>query len=90
DMGSAVDSDPYAAPSGSLFLMPDTRRFSEIIEPTIASIRGSGDWNADMEQRRRVIRGFAWISGDKRLCDYGPADAQLFAETLRNLPVDFR
>lgn len=90
DMGSAVDSDPYSAPASSLFLMPDTRRFSEIIEPTIASIRGSGDWNADMEQRRRVIRGFAWISGDKRLCDYGPADAQLFAETLRNLPVDFR
>lgn len=90
DMGSAVDSDPYAAPASSLFLMPDTRRFSEIIEPTIASIRGSGDWNADMEQRRRVIRGFAWISGDKRLCDYGPADAQLFAKTLRDLPVDFR
>ncbi|MET3435555.1 DUF6538 domain-containing protein [Sphingomonas sp. 1185] len=90
DLGSAVDGDPYAAPASSLFLMPDTRRFSEIIEPTIASIRGSGDWNADMEQRRRVIHGFAWISGDKRLCDYGPADAQLFAETLRNLPVDFR
>ncbi|WP_193753080.1 DUF6538 domain-containing protein [Sphingomonas endophytica] len=88
--GAATYSGDPPAPTGSLFLMPDTRRFSEIIEPTIASIRGSGDWNADMEQRRRVIRGFAWISGDKRLCDYGPADAQLFAETLRNLPVDFR
>lgn len=91
DIGPAADGDPYAAaPGSSLFLMPDTRHFSEIIEPTIALIRGSGDWNADLEQRRRVIHGFAWISGDKRLCDYGPADAQHFAKTLRALPVDFR
>lgn len=43
-----------------------------------------------MDQRRRVIHGFAWITGDKRLCDYGPADAQHFAQTLRDLPVEFR
>ena len=90
DMGSAVDGDFYAAPAASLFLVPDTRHFSEVIEPTITLIHKSGDWNADLEQRRRVIHGFAWISGDKRLCDYGPADAQLFAKTLRELPVDFR
>lgn len=92
DMGPVVDGDPYAAaaPASSFFLMPDIRHFSEIIEPTIALIRGSGSWNADMDQRRRVIHGFAWITGDRRLCDYGPADAQHFAQTLRDLPVEFR
>ena len=84
------DQRPTAAAMDSPYLTQDTRRFSEIIEPTIALIRGSGDWNADMAQRRRVIQGFAWITGDKRLCDYGPRDAQHFAETLRDLPVEFR
>jgi hypothetical protein len=89
DGAATCSGDPHA-PAGSLFLVPDTRRFSEVIEPTIALIRGSGSWNADMDQRRRVIHGFAWITGDKRLCDYGPADAQHFAQTLRELPVEFR
>ncbi|MFK3889199.1 DUF6538 domain-containing protein [Sphingomonas sp. NPDC079357] len=88
--GAATGSGDSHAPAGSLFLIPDTRRFSEVIEPTIALIRGSGSWNADMDQRRRVIHGFVWITGDKRLCDYGPADAQHFAQTLRKLPVEFR
>jgi len=85
-----ADPRPAAAPVDSPFLTQDTRRLSEIIEPTIALIQGSGDWNADMDQRRRVIQGFAWITGNKRLCDYGPGDAQHFAQTLRKLPVEFR
>lgn len=92
DAADIAGNEPQTppAPADSPFLTQDTRRFSEIIEPTIALIRHSGDWNADMNQRRRVIQSFAWISGDKRLCDYRPADAQEFAETLRGLPVEFR
>lgn len=78
------------APIDSPFLTQDTRRFSEIIEPTIDLIQGSGDWNADMAQRRRVIHAFCWITGNKRLCEYGPMDALKFAETLRKLPTEFR
>jgi len=74
----------------SPFLTRDTRRFSEVIEATIASIQRSGDWNQDMAQRRRAIQAFAWGSGDKQLCDYEPHDAELFATTLQRLPKDFR
>lgn len=72
------------------FLMADTRRLSDVIDDTVADIQASGDWNEDVAQRARVIRGFAWITGDKRLCDYGPGDARLFAATLRKLPTEFR
>jgi hypothetical protein len=44
----------------------------------------------DLDQRRRVIRSFGWITGDKRLCDYGSAGALHYAQTLRKLPTVFR
>jgi hypothetical protein len=88
DNGS--DQQFASASAGSPFLTQDTRPFSEIIESTIEMIQGSGDWNADLSQRRRVIQAFCWITGDKRLCDYSAIDAQLFAKTLRDLPVEFR
>lgn len=72
------------------FLMTDTRRLADVIDDTIVDIQASRDWNEDIAQRKRVICAFAWITGNKRLCDYGPADAQVFAATLRNLPKEFR
>lgn len=81
---------PPSAESDSPYLSQDIRRFSEIIEPTIAAIQAAGDWNEDMAQRRRVLNAFSWITGDKRLCDYRPADAELFAQTLAQLPTSFR
>ncbi|MDR6115796.1 MULTISPECIES: DUF6538 domain-containing protein [unclassified Sphingomonas] len=90
----AEHADPHrlsgAAPVDSPFLTQDTRRFSEIIEDTIKMIQSAGDWDEDLDQRRRVIRSFGWITGDKRLCDYGPADALHYAQTLRKLPTEFR
>lgn len=74
----------------SPYLTIDTRRFSEIIEPTIAAIQLSGDWNEDTGQRRTAMRASAWVTGDKRLCDYRPADAELFAQTPDHLPKTFR
>ena len=72
------------------FLMIDTRRFADVIDEVIADIQASGDWNEDVAQRRRVMRSFAWATGNKRLCDYGPSDAQKFAATLRDIPKEFR
>jgi hypothetical protein len=86
---SAIAALAPAAPANSPFLIHDTRRFADVIDDTIADIQASGDWNEDIAQRGRVLRSFSWITGNKRLCDYGPADAQVFAATLRKLPTDF-
>lgn len=72
------------------FLTADTRRVSEVIEETIKAIQVSRDWNKDVAQRRRVIQAFAWITGDKRLCDYRPADTLVFAQAMLNIPNEFR
>ncbi len=90
DLRTAAPPPLAEAAETSPFLLLDKRRFSEIIDETIVSIQVSGDWNEDVAQRRRVIHGFAWITNDKRLCDYGPDDAQRFAATLRLLPTEFR
>ena len=74
----------------SPYLTIDTRRFNEIIEPTIMAIQRSGDWNKDTGQRRTAMRAFAWVTGNKRLCDYRPEDTEKFAQTLDHLPTSFR
>lgn len=81
---------PMPEATDSPYLSIDTRRFSEVIEPTIAAIQRSGDWNEDVKQRRTAMRAFCWVTGDKRLCDYRPEDAELFAQTLEHLPRSFR
>lgn len=80
---------PVEAPIPTPFLTNDTRRLSNVIDDIVADIQASGDWNEDVAQRVRVIRGFAWITGNKRLCDYRRGEAQHFAATLRQLPTDF-
>ena len=90
---SATTRPATSAPAemiDSPYLTIDLRRFSEIIELTIGAIQLSGDWNEDTGQRRTAMRAFAWTTGDKRLCDYRPADAELFAQTLDHLPKTFR
>ena len=72
------------------YLTMETQRFSDIIDATITAIQSSGDWNEDIAQRKTAMRAFAWITGDKRLCDYRPADAQKYAQTLDHLPISFR
>lgn len=71
----------------SVFIKPDLRPFSSMIEETIARIVASGDWNQDVDQRRRVMTTFAWVTGDKRLCDYDHCDPQIFLDALRRIPT---
>jgi integrase len=81
---------PVAATPDIPFMIRDESFFNEIIETTIVDIQAAGKWNEDMAQRRRVLYSFSWITGNKRLCDYGPDDAQRFAATLRKIPTEFR
>jgi len=78
------------APISAIYLEQDQRRFSEVIDEVCAAIQARNDWNADLTQRRRIMKSFAWITGDKRLCDYRPSDIVKYKATLINLPNDFK
>ena len=73
-----------------IYLEYDTRRFSEVIDEVCAAIQATNAWNADLSQRKQIMKSFAWITGDKRLCDYRPSDVVKYKAALINLPSDFR
>jgi hypothetical protein len=89
---------PAASPSNEMidspYLTMDTRRFSR------SSNRGSrrssvrrlerGHRSTSDHDEGIWLRAFGWVTGDKRLCDYLPADAELFGQTLEHLPKTFR
>jgi integrase len=90
DLRPAATTSTQAASAGSIYLEDDTRRFSEVIEEVCAALQASNDWNADLSQRRRIMKSFAWVTGDKRLCDYRPSDIAKYKKVLVNLPTDFK
>ena len=71
------------------FLYRDPRPFSEIIEPTLVSLKNDGKWKGDVSQQRRIMQTFAWITGDKALGDYNHIDVIDFKEGLQSLPGNF-
>lgn len=72
------------------FLIYDPRPFSEIIEPTIAELKGQGRWNSCLDQARRALKTFAWITGDKPLGDYNHLDVNAYKQGLLRLHRDFK
>lgn len=83
---------PPEQPAGEAgpFAIRDCRRFSEVIEDMIATLRADGRWSGSCGQQRRIAWSFAWITGDKRLCDYTHLDVDVFKRGLRRLPKSFR
>lgn len=71
------------------FVYRDPRLFSEIIEPTLDSLKKDGKWRGDVSQQRRIMQTFAWITGDKALGDYNHLDVTTFKEGLQSLPGNF-
>jgi len=41
--------------TSEIFLDEDTRRFADVIEEVCAAIQSTNDWNADLDQRQRII-----------------------------------
>lgn len=59
-----------AAKANSRFLVHSTRRFSEVIDKVAAAMKPEKRWTGDISQEARVMRSFAWITGDKAVGDY--------------------
>ena len=61
--------------------------FSEVI-PKI--LRLAGHWSRGLAQYERVLRTFAWITGDKPIGDYEHTDVAKYKNALLQMPRDYR
>jgi len=67
-----------------------SRRFSEAIPDILDRARTRGHWKRGLAQYERVLRTFAWITGDKPLGDYNHEDVADYSEALLKMPRDYR
>jgi hypothetical protein len=68
----------------------DERRFSEVIDDVVATLRKEKRWRGACAQQIRIARTFAWITGDKRLGDYNHLDVDIYKRALRRIPGNVR
>ncbi|HCB74781.1 MAG TPA: hypothetical protein DEP91_01170 [Sphingomonas bacterium] len=78
-----------AGPADGMFLAFDQRRFSEVIDQILRSLKADGVWKGDLRQQRHIMETFAWITGDKALGSYGHLDVETFKQGLQQLPKRF-
>jgi catechol 2,3-dioxygenase-like lactoylglutathione lyase family enzyme len=72
------------------FEVRDERRLSEAIDGIVADLRKEKRWKGSCTQQIRIARTFAWITGDKRLCDYNHLDVDIYKRALRRIPGNVR
>jgi Phage integrase family len=72
------------------YLERDTRPFSQQIDRIVAAQLAADNWASDEAQARRVLRSFAWITGDKETHSYRPSDITHFVKVISSLPTSFR
>ncbi|MDQ0564981.1 hypothetical protein GRI55_09485 [Erythrobacter citreus] len=65
-------------------------RFSEVIPKILKLAQLAGHWNRNLAQYERVLRTFAWITGDKALGDYDHSDVAKYKNALLQMPRDYR
>ena len=87
---SAVVTPVDSARDDCLFKTYHTTRFSEVIPKILRLARAAGHWNRGLAQYERVLRTFAWVTGDKPLGDYDHADVAKFKNALLEMPRDYR
>jgi hypothetical protein len=95
----ALDASPSAAPERQAepggggacpFIVFDQLRFSEGIDQIITELRQDKTWKGDCAQQRRIMRTFAWITGDKPRGAYTHLDVDAFKRGLMRLPKDYQ
>lgn len=65
-------------------------RFSEVIPKILKLARRSGHWNRGLAQYERVLKTFAWVTGDKELGAYNHTDVAKFKNALLDMPRTYR
>lgn len=77
------------APAHVLFSEATTVRFSEQLDDLEAAMFELNGWQPDNGKIRLMLETFAWLTGDKAMSDYRPADIPAYVRNLRNIPTDF-
>lgn len=64
--------------------------FSAVIPKILKLAQLAGHWNRNLAQYERVLRTFAWITGDKPLGAYNHSDVAKYKNALLQMPSDYR
>lgn len=79
---------PSPAPTTECpFAIYDSRRFSEIIEDTLASLKRKKVWKGDLRQQRMILECFAWMTGNRELGSYDHRDVERYVQRLLLIPA---
>lgn len=89
-LNQTLIQDGSRTPDACEFKTYHSRRFSEAIPDILDRARTRGHWKRGLAQYERVLRTFAWITGDKPLGDYNHEDVADYSEALLKMPRDYR
>lgn len=84
------DSSPAVENSECVFMRHHAARFSTVIPQIIERARLAGHWTRNLDQYERVLKTFAWITGDKPLGDYNHSDVAKYKNALLGMPRDYK
>lgn len=87
---AGANSAAVADGLGCVFKRYDATPFSAAIPKIIELARLAGHWTRNLDQYERVLRTFAWITGDKPLGDYDHADVAKYKNALLRMPRDYK
>jgi integrase len=87
---SAVVAPVASGRDDCLFKTYHTAKFSEVIPKILRLARAAGHWNRGLAQYERVLRTFAWVTGDKPLGEYDHSDVAKFKNALLEMPRTYR
>lgn len=89
ERASAPQSAPHPT-TNSLFMNTTTVCFSEQIDDLHSKLFADNNWQPDDGKTRNMLEAFAWLTGDKAMSDYTPADIDDFARNLAVIPTNFK
>ena len=85
-----VNPATVAEDANCVFKRHHATPFSAAIPRIIELARLAGHWTRNLDQYERVLRTFAWITGDKPLGDYDHADVAKYKNALLRMPRDYK
>ena len=95
DPSNAAQAAPAEPPpaqkdEGNLFFAKTTSvRFSEQLDELHDVMFEANGWQPDNKKTRHMLEAFAWLTGDKVMSDYGPADIDEYVRRLARIPKGF-